>query len=491
MCQLPEAFKKWMESLLGEEYGSFLASYEEKRVQGLRVNPLKTCEGVQKLEEEGFHLKKIPWTDEGYYYDTGERPGKHPYHEAGMYYIQEPSAMAVGELADAAGGERILDLCAAPGGKTTHIAGKMMGKGFLVSNEIHPARARILSQNVERMGIGNAIVVNEDSAALASRFPEFFDKIILDAPCSGEGMFRKDEEARNQWSQEHVNLCAERQTEILENAARMLRSGGRLVYSTCTFAPEENEQVLAGFLKSHWEFEMIRPEGAWEGFAPGCPQWAGAKAKPEQHLERAYRLWPHKIEGEGHFIAVMEKRGCKTEEVPGEAGRQKKNRVREKTEKIEKDGWKTYQIFCQETLVKEAADGLLGRQAEDYVLFGDQLYLLPEGFRAAIGEKGLSGLKVLRPGLHLGTFKKQRFEPSHALALYLKPKDAKLGISLSPDSGEGAQAYLKGSTLPAADLAEKAAKGWVLVSVGGCSLGWAKLSGGILKNHYPKGLRWN
>ncbi len=491
MNHLPEAFKKRMEILLGEEYSDFLASYEKERAQGLRVNPLKTDGGLLMLERQGFHVRKIPWTREGYYYASEDRPGKHPCHEAGMYYIQEPSAMAVGEMAGAAAGERILDLCAAPGGKTTHIAGRMMGRGFLVSNEIHPVRARILSQNVERMGIVNTIVTNEDSEALARRFPEFFDTIILDAPCSGEGMFRKDEEARNQWSPEHVALCAARQAEILENGAKMLRAGGRLVYSTCTFAPEENEQTLARFLECHPDFRMIQPEGAWEGFDPGQPQWAGDLGKPEFHLERAYRLWPHKIEGEGHFIAVLEKEGSRSERFFRETERQKKARGREKSGKPEKDAWKNYEAFCRDNLAKDAADALTGRQAEDYVLFGDQLYLLPEGFREAAGERGLSGLRVLRPGLHLGTLKKQRFEPSHALALALKPEDVRLDLSLLPDREE-ALAYLKGSTLPAGDsLTEKASKGWVLVSVAGCSIGWAKLAGGLLKNHYPKGLRWN
>ena len=263
MMELPQAFTVRMKKLLGsEEYADFIESYEKERTQGLRINPLKTEDGTA-LAEKMFHLEKIPWAEEGYYYSKSERPGKHPYHEAGVYYIQEPSAMAVAELAAPRQGEWVLDLCAAPGGKSTQLAGKLMGKGVLVCNEIHPARAKILSQNMERMGIGNSIVTNEDSEKLARWFGPVFDKIVIDAPCSGEGMFRKDEEARLQWSEEHVAACAVRQAEILDNGAAMLKPGGRLVYSTCTFAPEENEESIRTFLERHPEFKIEKPENLW------------------------------------------------------------------------------------------------------------------------------------------------------------------------------------------------------------------------------------
>ena len=267
-------FEERMRVLLGDEYPAFAASYDKERVQGLRFNSLKFPDGRQDAvgsgkdrevgksgengedketweeagaaeaaervrQETGFTLERIPWVKEGYYYSGDNRPGKHPYHEAGLYYIQEPSAMAVVELLDPRPGERVLDLCAAPGGKSSHIASRMNGIGFLLSNEIHPARARILSQNMERMGVQNAVVSNEDAQSLAGTFDHFFHKIVVDAPCSGEGMFRKDEEARSQWSEEHVKMCAARQGEILDHAAAMLAPGGRMVYSTCTFAPEE------------------------------------------------------------------------------------------------------------------------------------------------------------------------------------------------------------------------------------------------------------
>ncbi|MCI8599907.1 MAG: RsmB/NOP family class I SAM-dependent RNA methyltransferase, partial [Lachnospiraceae bacterium] len=254
---LPQEFQKKMQKLLGEEYGQFLESYQREPLQALRVNTLKMpVEEFQSISP--FSLRPVPWASEGFYYEKVDRPGKHPYHEAGLYYIQEPSAMAVGALALPKPGERVLDLCAAPGGKTTHLASAMKGQGLLISNEIHSARAKILSTNVERMGIPNAIVTNETPESLAGRFPGFFDRIVVDAPCSGEGMFQKEEQAILQWSPENVSMCAGRQQAILEEAAKMLRPGGSLVYSTCTFAPEENEGTVSTFLKKHSEFSICQ-----------------------------------------------------------------------------------------------------------------------------------------------------------------------------------------------------------------------------------------
>ena len=247
---LPKDFLDKMKTLLNEEYDAFIASYEQEKSLGLRLNTLKTSmtqfEGLNP-----FHLKSIPWVKEGYFYQQAERPGKHPYHEAGVYYIQEPSAMSVGTFVEAVPGEKVLDLCAAPGGKSTHVASQLQQEGLLITNEIYPQRAKILSQNIERMGIKNAIVLNESPQKLAKHFPVYFDRIVVDAPCSGEGMFRKDEVAQEEWSLENVEICANRQQDILEEAAKMLKPGGRIVYSTCTFAPEENEQAIAKFIKNH------------------------------------------------------------------------------------------------------------------------------------------------------------------------------------------------------------------------------------------------
>ena len=297
---LPQDFQIRMKKLLQDEYQDFLKTYEKKRLYGLRLNLLKTSR-ENFLEQMPFALTEILWTPDGFYYEEESQPGKHIFHEAGAYYIQEPSAMAVVEVLAPKPGEKILDLCAAPGGKSTQIAGKMSGEGLLVSNEIVPSRAKILSQNIERMGIANAVVCNETPERLAERFPLFFDRILVDAPCSGEGMFRKEETAIHEWSPENVKMCAKRQCSILEQAACMLRPGGTLVYSTCTFSPEENEGVISMFLREHDDFAI--EESALERFfAPGRADWV---ENPADSLVHTMRLWPHKIAGEGHFIAKL------------------------------------------------------------------------------------------------------------------------------------------------------------------------------------------
>ena len=283
---LPEAFLKRMENQLGAEYPEFLKSLERPRAVALRFNPLKG-----ETPRLPFVGEQVPWEPMGYYYDPASRPGLHPYHEAGVYYLQEASAMSAVALLDSKPGEKICDLCAAPGGKSTQIAGRMLGQGLLLCNEYSPARAKILARNIERMGVANAIVTNEKTERLAAKLPGFFDRVLVDAPCSGEGMFRKEEAAVTDWSQQTVEMCAARQAEILDNAARLLKPGGRLVYSTCTFAPEENEQTVAAFLDRHPEFAPERVDAPW--FTPG--------------EQGTYRMWPHKLLGEGHFGAVLRK----------------------------------------------------------------------------------------------------------------------------------------------------------------------------------------
>ncbi len=493
--RLPEAFKEKMRALLGEEYPAFEESYEKERVQGLRINLLKAEQQEAANRLTGmFGLKKIPWAAEGYYYDGGTRPGKHAYHEAGLYYIQEPSAMAVVELLDPQPGDCVLDLCAAPGGKSTQIAGRLQNRGFLLSNEIHPARARILSQNIERLGIANAVVANEDSGRLAGYFPSFFDKIVVDAPCSGEGMFRKDEGARAEWSPDNVRLCARRQQEILHNAAGMLKAGGRLVYSTCTFSPEENEGSIEAFLQAHPEFRIEQVHACGQ-FSPGRPDWVDG-GRPE--LAYTYRIWPHKVEGEGHYLAVLKKEGIAAEEK-----RKMPSYVKDKAVLKE---WRKF----ADSLWASEEQAKLGWE-DHLILFGDQLYALPEAMPDD------RGLKIVRPGLHLGTMKKNRFEPSHALALHLKRDQITQWYNLDSNSDQTAR-YLNGETLPLPEIqvgtqvalkmvnqvetqleteARKPAasdwhvtgKGWVLMLVDGYSIGWSKLAGQTLKNHYPKGLR--
>lgn len=484
---LPEKFLERMQNMLGEEYPAFLESLSGKRYRALRLNPLKTRiqEGKEKLP---FALSPVPWTKNGFYYEEEEQPGKHPYHEAGLYYIQEPSAMApvpclmeerasvaaiperqeehVSAVAiperqeEPATPGRVLDLCAAPGGKSTQIAEYMRGRGMLITNEIHPQRAKILSENIERMGISNAIVLNETPESLSKRFIAFFDRILVDAPCSGEGMFRKNDNAGEEWSEENVALCAERQDGILDCAATMLKPGGRLVYSTCTFAPAEDEGSVSRFLETHPDF---------------C-------------LEKEERLMPHKIKGEGHFLAVLHREGGQLSSA-ATAGTEKSLTLKDCREFLD---------FAKEALTIPAEELTEGKIL---LRFGEQLYLAPAE------TPSLRGLKVLRPGLHLGTVKKNRFEPSHALALFLKKEQAVHAVNLAGD-GTAVRKYLEGQTLTIGEgcdvemahiitrgrmAAEQAdvslPKGWCLVCVDGYSLGWGKAAGAVLKNHYPKGLR--
>ncbi|MBE6984155.1 MAG: hypothetical protein E7434_00815 [Ruminococcaceae bacterium] len=438
---LPNGFLERMKRLLGEDYEDFLASYERPRNTGLRMNPLKG-----EAPKLSFCEERVAWAENGYYLQVEARPGLNPLHDAGVYYLQEPSAMAPATLLDAQPGEIVLDLCAAPGGKTTQIAAAMCSEGLLICNEIHPKRAKILSSNIERMGISNALVLNEHPAKLAERFPSYFDRILVDAPCSGEGMFRKEDAAVNDWSEETVKMCAARQTEILNSAAQMLAPNGRLVYSTCTFAPEENEGVIAQFLEHHPDFIVERVEAPW--FSCGRPDWIEASA---QGIEHTFRLLPHKLRGEGHFAAVLRR---------SQTGQRHEPALQETVAlpPAIREFMQLNQIF-------------MPQQA---VAFGDTCYLAPKGLPK------LNGMKVLRVGLELGEVRKGRFVPSHALALWLKefPNMA----NFASDSYE-ISAYLQGQTLNA-DF-----RGWTLVCVDGYSLGWAKGADGVLKNHYPKGLR--
>lgn len=428
--ELPIQFLERMKEMLGTEYEEFLASYKKERAYGMRINTLK-MEKEEALKLLPFSLEPVLWCETGFYYKEEERPGKHPFHEAGMYYIQEPSAMITAELAEITPGEQVLDLCAAPGGKSTQLACKMQGKGVLVSNEINPQRAAILSQNIERMGIKNAIVTNESPERLSKFLESFFDKIVVDAPCSGEGMFKKEPLAVSEWSEANVENCSRRQREILSYASAMLKPGGRIIYSTCTFSKQENEDVIQCFLSEHPEYEVVQ----------------------------MHRIWPHKVKGEGHFAAVLQKAG----EGMGQKGFGKAG-------KLEKGKLAQLEEFMNSTL-KTKLEGNL-------VTFGENLYLLPEQ------APDLKGLKVLRPGLHLGSFKKNRFEPAHALSHALKPDECRHVLELSREEKE-VEGFLRGEAIER--LAEE--KGWYLVCVEGLPLGFAKYSNGMFKNHYPKGLR--
>ena len=475
---LPIEFEKKMKAFLGDEWDDFLYSYDNNRFQALRFNTLK----VQSPEERMRILKtlkissdkKVSWANEAYYFDENVRPGKHPYHEMGLYYIQEPSAMSAAALLAPKPGMRVLDLCAAPGGKSTQLATYLGDRGLLVSNEINTQRSRILSQNIERMGIKNAIVTNEDSFVLASHFPGFFNAIQVDAPCSGEGMFRKLPEAIEQWSMENVAICATRQKEILDNAAVMLKPGGVIVYSTCTFSKEENEDVIEYFLERH----------------------------PDFTLEEMERFWPHKVDGEGHFVAKLVRRGSvnelgadydvcedscnKVEDTGLKADRKtkknknSKNRKNETKPALTKENMKLLTEFLDETISEDMAAWIKNSRL---VMFGEQLYRLPDM------EVDIKGLKVQRAGLHIGEFKKQRFEPSHSLALALKLSEAKNVVKLTWDDPQTTGFFNGQSVMLSDEQTAECKKGWALVCVDGYTAGWGKVNGTQVKNHYPKGLR--
>lgn len=431
MTKLPQQFLDEMKNILKDEYDDFIKSYEEPKTTGLRVNTLKMTK--DKLVDLGlFELNQIPWANEGFYYDeTIDRPGKNPLHEAGAYYLQEPSAMSVVPKAEIKENDKVLDMCAAPGGKSTYILSKLNDTGLLVSNEINPIRIKALGENLERFGARNCIITNTDSSNLKKVFAGYFDKVIIDAPCSGQGMFRKDEVAISDWSYAKVLECQSIQREIIRDGYEMLNNGGILVYSTCTFAKEENEVVINEFIEEYPNAKLIEME----------------------------RLWPHKVKGEGHFVAKIQKledEDCKVKET--------------KTKRLDKE-LKDYRDFEKKFLNIKMGD--------KFDIRGENLYLLP--YESPETKK----LKVLRYGLHLGMLKKNRFEPSHALSHYLTIEDAKYVEDLKLDDTKILD-YLRGNVINTGQ-----SRGWVLVAVEGVPIGWGKESNGVIKNHYPKGLRIN
>ena len=452
MAKLPQRFCEKMQTLLQDEYNEFISGYDNENYYSLRVNTLKT-DTDSFFDENLFSLEKVDWCPTGFYYDNATRPGRHAYHHAGVYYIQEASAMAPAQAAEIQPGDKVLDLCAAPGGKSSQAAAALMGTGLLVSNEIVASRAKILSGNMERMGVKNAIVLNHSPRDLEKHFPYFFDKIIVDAPCSGEGMFRKEAAVADEWSPQQVLVCANRQSHILESAAKMLAPGGKIIYSTCTFSPEENEMMVADFLSTHPDFTTVRPQ-IYSHFSPGRPQWADGNPQ----LADTMRLFPHKLKGEGHYVAVLQKAG-------GETGRVKYAKTI--NDKKALADW-----------YKFSKDALKDIEFGNFVLFGTNLYSLPDD------TPDFSKLKVLRAGLHLGEIKKGRFEPSHSLATALKLSQVQQVENLALDD-DRLEKYLTGQEIST----DNPARGWRLIAVNGYSLGWGKCDGNVIKNHYPKGLR--
>ncbi len=502
-------FKQSMEQLLGEEYPAFLASYEQQRLYGLRVNTLKvTVEAYRELAD--WPVTPVPWSPTGFYVPESARPGKHPYYHAGLYYIQEPSAMAPVELLQPEPGDRVLDLCAAPGGKTTQIAAKLQGQGLVVANDVHPDRVKALVKNIELNGVRNAVVLNEDPAKLLQVFDGYFDKILVDAPCSGEGMFRKEEEMAKAWEPSWTAKYAAMQRALLAQAGSMLRPGGRLVYSTCTFSPEENEKIVAAFLAEHSDYEVERvPQtdgrGEWE---QGRPDWAGPELPARaDEVAGTVRLWPHRVCGEGHYAAVLRRReesspplqaAAAPSAAPAQEPSLRPGRAPRRTASGAQQGRQQAQA---------AKKAVSGDPREALARFGAEHLTAPpwagaeliwrseHAYAAPMELPPLDGIRVIRPGWYLGGAYKHRFEPSQALALALRTGDAQRSVSFRAGDPR-AVSYLKGETVELAeeDLctagADAARKGYCLVAVDGYSVGWAKWQDGILKNEYPAGWRW-
>ncbi|MCO6450308.1 MAG: RsmF rRNA methyltransferase first C-terminal domain-containing protein [Caldilineales bacterium] len=456
---LPERFEIRMRTLLGDEADAFFAALAESPRVGLRVNLLKVrAEDFAGLT--GWPFEPVPWCDEGYVIPGADeaRPGRHPYHAAGLYYLQDPSAMAAAVLLDPQPGELALDLAAAPGGKATHIASRMRGRGLLVANDVVRNRTAALVENFERSGIANALVMSSQPADLAAQWPGQFDRVLVDAPCSGEGMFRKAEAARQEWNEAHVQGCATRQSAILDDAAVLVRPGGRMVYATCTFAPEENEAVIAAFLRQHPDFALRQPP-SFPGFDPGRPDWISPDLARGLPLERCVRIWPHRSVGEGHFFAVLDRQGDQEAPDP-DVGRGR----------LPRDATALFETFWHETLALDLPE--YGWQQ-----YGEWLHWLP------VDPEWWGTQRPLRAGLRVGKLAKGRFEPHHALALWLQPDKVLQWLDLRSDSAELA-AYLRGET-----LLSSGPDGWTLTTVDGFSLGWGKRVQGVVKNHYPRGLR--
>ena len=456
MNTLPEAYIAQMKRLLGEAgFFAYEQSLSQPVTRALRVNLLLRPDGSLPCPVEGVG-ERVPWAKGCYFVEGDARPGLSPLHEGGLFYLQEPSALSAVSVLAPQPGERVLDLCAAPGGKSTQIAGLMQGRGLLVCNEPVPSRAQILSRNVERMGVRNAIVTSAMPAQLAPRFPAFFDRILVDAPCSGEGMFRRQPEARDEWSAGSPRGCADRQLEILEAAAKMLAPGGALVYSTCTFNDTENEGVLARFTAAH-------PEFALEAFdLPGLPSGS-----------RGYvHLYPHEIRGEGHFVSLLRK----APDAPGAPENEEKPRRAVKPARGRGEQAKK----AQQPAIAVPEDVLAPGVSFDRLhAAGGSLWALPEGLDDL---SRLDGLRVLRTGLLLAHAEGRRAEPDHALAMALTPCEAARTAEL--DEAQ-ALAYQAGETLELGDLEP----GYTLLTLRGVSLGFGKQAGGVMKNHYPKGLR--
>ena len=456
--KLSEEYLNKMRDLLGEEeFSAYLKSFDEVRLYGLRVNTAKiTPEAFPELVS--WDLKPVPWIPNGFYYEGTERPAKDPYYYAGLYYLQEPSAMTPAMLFPVEPGDRVLDLCGAPGGKSTELGVKLAGKGVLISNDISNSRAKALLKNLELWGISNICVTSETPDKLADVFGPWFDKILIDAPCSGEGMFRKDDDMVKSYEERGPEYYSEIQKEITDQAVRMLAPGGLLLYSTCTFSRCEDEEIICHILENHQEMELIR-----------LPLFEGASGGIG--LDGCIRLFPHKIKGEGHFISLLRKNGGGAERTA--AGSRERSRTEPQGKKAP-------------ALPTELTDflALMNREFDGsrIMIKNDSVYYLPENFIPA------KELRYLRTGLLLGELKNKRFEPGQALAMTLHAKEFRQTISWKKEDDRVIR-YLKGETISLTPE-EGPVKGWCLVCVDGYPLGFAKGTGMALKNKYYPGWQW-
>lgn len=452
--ELPIKYIEKMKNLLDKDFEKYIESFNKKNYQGLRANILKIS--PEKLKTLlGYELKSIPWCNTGFYYNDDVRPAKSPYYNAGLFYIQEPSAMSTGSMLPIENGDRVLDLCAAPGGKSTQVAGKLNGTGVLITNDISATRCKALLKNIEINGVYNAIVTNETPKNLAKKFKGYFNKIIVDAPCSGEGMFRKDKEAIKSWETHKTEFCCSLQREILYYAKEMLDDGGIIAYSTCTFAPEENEEMINEFLLENRNFELIDFDKTG-GFENGRNEWIKNENKISG-IEKCGRLMPYKVDGEGHFLALIKKKG------------QSKNISINKIPNVNKKDIKDIESFFKENLNINMFENL--------EIHKTSVFSIPDGI-------DLSGLRVVRSGFYLGELKTKRFEPSQAFAMGLKKEDVKNTITFNINDNNLTR-YLKGESF----TVDNKNDGWHLVCLEDYPIGWCKVHKGRLKNKYLAGWR--
>lgn len=435
-----EQFDARMKSLLKDEYDDFKKALLEKPVKGLYLNRNK--KNVERVLEEQY-IEHHPIVENGYLYDENYHPGRSAYFLAGLYYIQEPSAMLVADALPIEPDDFVLDMCAAPGGKSCEIATRLTGEGVLIANDIEASRARILSENIERFGLDNTIVTNVDPMRFTKQFQKAFDKIVLDAPCSGEGMFRKLEQAVDTWSEDKVLECAHIQKNLLKGAYDMLKQGGMVIYSTCTYSYEENE-AMVHYAVDELGFELL-PLSKSHGLCPGVD------------LDEVVRCYPHHYRGEGHFIALLRKPGNSPRKV-----------VRPMKPQVSQADLKVLKAFYQETLNKKVPAYIIENNGH--------LYAIKKNFPE------LKGIRVLRNGLYLGEVRKNRFIPSYSLALTLTKEDVKRSYDYSCDSEE-IKKYIHGETLEGTGN-----KGFGVIFVDGYPLSFYKESNQV-KNLFPKGLR--